>query len=206
MQSIAENVTKFREEEPQAWGRVQGLAAASRLQGAKNAEDMLRYATDLQRSTLDLLTSASTLGNSANMGQLNAELKARGFASAEDAGNFLLSAAREYAALDIREPAARQALLQRYNDTLAVFTSVATAEVRNALITYENTFSRYPDLSSRGMLKKSGGRYQLTTLRELDEDYATTVQSIYGTITETRDRLAETRRLQEEAGTTQNFQ
>ena len=206
MQSIAENVTKFREEEPQAWGRVQGLVAASRLQGAKNAEDMLRYATDLQRSTLDLLTSASTLGNSANMGQLNAELKARGFASAEDAGNFLLSAAREYAALDIREPAARQALLQRYNDTLAVFTSVATAEVRNALTTYENTFSRYPDLSSRGMLKRSGdGRYQLTTLRELDEDYATTVQSIYGTITETRDRLAETRRLQEQSGTTQNF-
>ena len=207
MQSIAENVTKFREEEPQAWGRVQGLVTASRLQGAKNAEDMLRYATDLQRSTLDLLTSASTLGNSANMGQLNAELKARGFNSTEEANNFLLSAAQEYARLDIREPAARQALLQRYNDTLAVFTSVATAEVRNALTTYENTFSRYPDLSSRGMLKKSGdGRYQLTTLRELDKNYMTTVDSIYGTITETRDRLAETRRLQEEAGTTQNFQ
>ena len=206
MQSIAENVTKFREEEPQAWERVQGLVAASRLQRARNAEDMLRYATDLQRSTLDLLTSASTLGNSANMGQLNAELKARGFASAEEANNFLLSAAREYAALDIREPAARQALLQRYNDTLAVFTSVATAEVRNALTTYENTFSKYPDLSSRGMLKRSGGRYQLTTLRELDENYMATVQSIYGTITETRDRLAATRRLQEETGTTQTFQ
>ena len=206
MQSIAENVTKFREEEPQAWERVQGLAAASRLQGARNAEDMLRYATDLQRSTLDLLTSASTLGNSANMGQLNAELKARGFASAEEANNFLLSAAREYAALDIREPAARQALLQKYNDTLAVFTSVATAEVRNALTTYENTFSRYPDLSSRGMLKRSGGRYQLTTLRELDENYMATVDSIYGTITETRDRLAETRRQQAQSGTTQNFQ
>ena len=206
MQSIAANVTKFREEEPQAWGRVQGLAAASRLQGARNAEDMLRYATDLQRSTLDLLTSASTLGNSANMGQLNAELKARGFASAEEANNFLLSAAREYAALDIREPAARQALLQRYNDTLAVFTSVATAEVRNALTTYENTFSKYPDLSSRGMLKKSGdGRYQLTTLRELDKNYMTTVDSIYGTITETRDRLDETRRQQEQSGATQNF-
>ena len=206
MQSIAENVTKFREEEPQAWGRVQGLAAASRLQGARNAEDMLRYATDLQRSTLDLLTSASTLGNSANMGQLNAELKARGFASPEEANNFLLSAAQEYARLDIREPAARQALLQRYNDTLAVFTSVATAEVRNALTTYENTFSKYPDLSSRGMLKRSGGRYQLRTLRELDEDYATTVDSIYGTITETRDRLAEMRRQQELSGTTQTFQ
>ena len=205
MQSIAENVTKFREEEPQAWERVQGLVAASRLQRARNAEDMLRYATDLQRSTLDLLTSASTLGNSANMGQLNAELKARGFASAEEANNFLLSAAREYAALDIREPAARQALLQRYNDTLAVFTSVATAEVRNALTTYENTFSKYPDLSSRGMLKRSGGRYQLTTLRELDKNYMTTVDSIYGTITETRDRLDETRRLQEQSGTTQNF-
>ena len=206
MQSIAENVTKFREEEPQAWERVQGLAAASRLQGARNAEDMLRYATDLQRSTLDLLTSASTLGNSANIGQLNAELKARGFASPEEANNFLLSAAQEYARLDIREPAARQALLQRYNDTLAVFTSVATAEVRNALTTYENTFSKYPDLSSRGMLKKSGGRYQLTTLRELDKNYMTTVDSIYGTITETRDRLAETRRLQEQTGTTQTFQ
>ena len=206
MQSIAANVTKFREEEPQAWERVQGLAAASRLQGARNAEDMLRYATDLQRSTLDLLTSASTLGNSANMGQLNAELKARGFASPEEANNFLLSAAQEYARLDIREPAARQALLQKYNDTLAVFTSVATAEVRNALTTYENTFSKYPDLSSRGMLKRSGGRYQLTTLRELDENYMTTVQSIYGTITETRDRLAETRRQQEQSGTTQTFQ
>ena len=207
MQSIAENVTKFREEEPQAWERVQGLVAASRLQRARNAEDMLRYATDLQRSTLDLLTSASTLGNSANMGQLNAELKARGFASAEEANNFLLSAAREYAALDIREPAARQALLQRYNDTLAVFTSVATAEVRNALTTYENTFSKYPDLSSRDMLKRSGdGRYQLTTLRELDKNYMTTVDSIYGTITETRARLAETRRIQEETGTTQTFQ
>ena len=209
MQSIAENVTKFREEEPQAWGRVQGLVAASRLQGARNAEDMQQYATSLQRSTLDLLTSASTLGNSANMGQLNAELKARGlgFASPEEANNFLLSAAQEYARLDIREPAARQALLQKYNDTLAVFTSVATAEVRNALTTYENTFSRYPDLSTRDMLKRSGdGRYQLTTLRELDKNYMTPVQSIYGTITETRDRLAETRRLQEEAGTTQNFQ
>ena len=206
MQSIAENVTKFREEEPQAWGRVQGLVAASRLQGAKNAEDMLRYATDLQRSTLDLLTSASTLGNSANMGQLNAELKAQGFASPEEASGFLVRTAQEYATLDIRNSAARQALLQRYNDTLAVFTSVATAEVRNALTTYENTFSRYPDLSSRDMLKKSGGRYQLTTLRELDKNYMTTVDSIYGTITETRDRLAETRRLQEEAGTTQNFQ
>ena len=206
MQSIAENVTKFREEEPQAWGRVQGLVTASRLQGAKNAEDMLRYATDLQRSTLDLLTSASTLGNSANMGQLNAELKARGFNSTEEANNFLLSAAQEYARLDIREPAARQALLQRYNDTLAVFTSVATAEVRNALTTYENTFSRYPDLSSRDMLKKSGGRYQLTTLRELDKNYMTTVDSIYGTITETRARLAETRRIQEQSGTTQTFQ
>ena len=207
MQSIAENVTKFREEEPQAWGRVQGLAAASRLQGARNAEQMQQYATSLQRSTLDLLTSASTLGNSANMGQLNAELKARGFNSPEEASGFLVRTAQEYAALDIRNSAARQALLQKYNDTLAVFTSVATAEVRNALTTYENTFSRYPDLSSRGMLKRSGdGRYQLTTLRELDKNYMTTVDSIYGTITETRDRLAETRRLQEEAGTTQNFQ
>ena len=205
MQSIAENVTKFREEEPQAWERVQGLAAASRLQGARNAEDMLRYATDLQRSTLDLLTSASTLGGAANMAQLNTELKAQGFATPEEASGFLVRTAQEYAALDIRNSAARQALLQRYNDTLAVFTSVATAEVRNALTTYENTFSRYPDLSSRGMLKKSGGRYQLTTLRELDKNYMTTVDSIYGTITETRDRLAETQRLQEQSGTTQNF-
>ena len=207
MQSIAENVTKFREEEPKAWERVQGLAAASRLQGARNAEDMLRYATDLQRSTLDLLTSASTLGGATNTAELNAQLKAQGFASPEEASGFLVRTAQEYAALDIRNSAARQALLQKYNDTLAVFTSVATAEVRNALTTYENTFSRYPDLSSRDMLKRSGdGRYQLTTLRELDKNYMTTVQSIYGTITETRDRLAETRRLQEEAGTTQNFQ
>ena len=207
MQSIAENVTKFREEEPKAWGRVQGLAAASRLQGARNAEDMLRYATDLQRSTLDLLTSASTLGGAANTAELNAELKAQGFASPEEASGFLVRTAQEYATLDIRNSAARQALLQRYNDTLAVFTSVATAEVRNALTTYENTFSRYPDLSSRGMLKRSGdGRYQLTTLRELDKNYMTTVHSIYGTITETRDRLAETRRQQEQSGTTQTFQ
>ena len=56
------------------------------------------------------------------------------------------------------------------------------------------------------MLKRSGdGRYQLTTLRELDKNYMTTVDSIYGTITETRDRLAETQRLREQSGTTQNF-
>ena len=206
MQSIAENVTKFREEELQAWERVQGLVAASRLQGARNAEQMQQYATSLQRSTLELLTSASTLGGATNIAELNAQLKEKGFNSPEEASNYLVNAAQEYARLDTRDLAARQALLQKYNDTLAVFTSVATAEVRNALTTYENTFSKYPDLSSRGMLKRSGGRYQLTTLRELDENYMATVDSIYGTITETRDRLAETRRQQELSGTTQTFQ
>ena len=205
MQSIAQNVTKFREEEPKEWERVQGLINTSRLQGARNAEDMLRYATDLQRSTVDLLTSASTLGGSSNIAELNQQLQQRGFNSPEDASKFLVSTAQQYAALDPRDLAARQALLQKYNDTLAVFTSVARAEAVNALSTYESTFSRYPDLSSRGMLKKTGGRYQLRTLRELDQEYATTVQSIQGAITETRNKLRETQRLQEQSGSTQNF-
>ena len=206
MQSIAQNVTKFREEEPKEWERVQGLINTSRLQGAKNAEDMLRYATDLQRSTVDLLTSASTLGGSSNIAELNAQLQERGFNSPEEASNFLVNTAQQYAAIDPRDLAARQALLQKYNDTLAVFTSVAREEAVNALSTYESTFSRYPDLSSRGMLKKTGGRYQLRTLRELDQEYATTVQSIQGAITETRNKLRETQRILERSGSTQNFQ
>lgn len=205
MQSISLNVTKFREEEPKEWERVQGLINTSRLQGAKNAQEMQQYATSLQRSTLELLTSASTLGGSSNIAELNAQLQERGFNSPEEASNFLVNTAQQYAAIDPRDLAARQALLQKYNDTLAVFTSVARAEAVNALSTYESTFSRYPDLSSRGMLKETGGRYQLRTLRELDQDYATTVQSIQGAITETRDKLRETQRILERSGSTQNF-
>ena len=206
MKSVAVNVRRFQEEEPKEWERVQSLIAASRMQGARNAQEMQDYATRLQQSTLTLLTDVTTLTGAGNIAEFESQLRQKGFATPEAASNFLIQTAQEYAALDPRDEAARRALLQKYNDTLAVFTSVAKQEVGNALTTYESKFAQFPDLATRGLLLRSNsGRYSLIRLDELEKNYTSTMGGIYGAITDTNNRLEQLRQEQARAGTTTNF-